>query len=143
MLTSQKRSTEFNISDGISLSAASILGDTGLKGKVVLVTGANRGLGLGFMKYLTERGAVVIGGCRNPDAADEMNELIASVPGSFSVKMDLQSEESLKAAAATVATKVLGATCTVFHPSFGWLLVDLRLDKLFSHIDRSKTSTSS
>jgi len=42
---------------------------------VVLVTGANRGLGLEFARQYREAGWHVIGTARNPDKATELNEL--------------------------------------------------------------------
>lgn len=39
------------------------------------VTGANRGLGLEFVKQLSARGDFVYAACRTPEKADELNEL--------------------------------------------------------------------
>ena len=61
---------------------------------------------MGFVRFLTERGAVVVGAARNPDGAKEMNELLATSPGSFSVVMDLKDDASIRSAAQTVAEKV-------------------------------------
>ena len=44
-------------------------------GQTVLVTGANRGLGLEFARQLHDAGAVVIGTARQPEAADELRSL--------------------------------------------------------------------
>ncbi len=41
----------------------------------VLVTGANRGLGLGFAKYYADAGWSVIAGCRQPDSSDELHQV--------------------------------------------------------------------
>jgi len=43
----------------------------------VLITGANRGLGLEFVRQLLERGEQVIAGCRHPDQAESL-QLLAS-----------------------------------------------------------------
>jgi len=101
----QKRETEFLLAQGLQLAYPPVCRD-GLRGKVVLVTGANRGLGLGFVRYLADRGAIIIGACRNPGAAKEMDELLATAPGSFAVAMDLQSEESIRNAATEVGKRV-------------------------------------
>ena len=41
-------------------------------GTTVLVTGANRGLGLEFVRQLSAKGYTVIGTARKPEAADEL-----------------------------------------------------------------------
>jgi len=100
----QKRTTQFVVAEGYKLAFPPVCGS--LKDKVVLLTGANRGLGLGFVRHLAERGAVIIGACRNPSNAKEMDALLATAPGSFSVALDLQSDESITKAAEEVASKV-------------------------------------
>jgi NAD(P)-dependent dehydrogenase (short-subunit alcohol dehydrogenase family) len=45
----------------------------------VVITGANRGLGLELAKVAAARGMTVIGGCRAPDAADELHALTPHV----------------------------------------------------------------
>ena len=45
----------------------------------VVITGANRGLGLALAQQYTKRGAEVIGGCRNPAAADALGDAGAEV----------------------------------------------------------------
>ena len=45
------------------------------KGRTVLITGANRGLGLEFARQFQEAGAIVIGTARHPDEAEELREL--------------------------------------------------------------------
>ncbi len=46
----------------------------------VLLTGANRGLGLHFTRQYAERGYRIIATCRNPDKADELNAAAAANP---------------------------------------------------------------
>ena len=46
----------------------------------VLVTGANRGLGLEFVRQLKQAGHTVIGTARDPGSAGELTELLASAP---------------------------------------------------------------
>jgi NAD(P)-dependent dehydrogenase (short-subunit alcohol dehydrogenase family) len=41
----------------------------------ILITGTNKGLGLEFVRQYLERGDEVIGTCRNPHTADELQEL--------------------------------------------------------------------
>ena len=45
----------------------------------VVITGANRGLGLALAKQYLQHGTAVIGGCRNPSAADELNAAGAEI----------------------------------------------------------------
>eukprot|EP00658_Telonema_sp_P-2_P070193 TRINITY_DN59783_c0_g1_i1.p1 TRINITY_DN59783_c0_g1~~TRINITY_DN59783_c0_g1_i1.p1 ORF type:complete len:277 (+),score=60.40 TRINITY_DN59783_c0_g1_i1:3-833(+) len=79
-----------------------------LSGVRVLVTGANRGLGLGFVRHLLEQGAIVVAACRTPDKADALNELLAGCDKSFSVKLDIADPDSVQSAAVEVSTR-LGA----------------------------------
>ena len=41
--------------------------------KTILITGANRGIGLGLAQYAALRGYKVIGTARDPGSADELN----------------------------------------------------------------------
>lgn len=62
----------------------------------VLVTGANRGLGLEFVRQLLMRGARVIAACRQPGRALKLTELAAAHPGHLSVMpLDLNKERSI------------------------------------------------
>lgn len=58
----------------------------------VVITGANRGLGLALAKHYIAQGATVIGGCRTPATADELNEACAEVH-----QLDTSSGESIAA----------------------------------------------
>jgi NAD(P)-dependent dehydrogenase (short-subunit alcohol dehydrogenase family) len=59
----------------IALASIPVGAETDWSGKTVLVTGANRGLGLEFARQLHEAGANVIGTARSPEAAEELNAL--------------------------------------------------------------------
>jgi len=62
----------------------------------VLVTGANRGLGLEFVQQLLARGARVIAACRQPGRALKLTELAAAHPGHLHVlPLDLARERSI------------------------------------------------
>src|SRR5512135_1992402 len=62
----------------------------------VLVTGANRGLGLEFTRQLLARGTRVIAACRHPGRALKLTELAAAHPGRLSVlPLDLNKERSI------------------------------------------------
>lgn len=65
----------------------------------VLVTGANRGIGLALAKNYAERGWTVIATARKPERADELNAL-ASMTDNVSVeRMDLLDHEGIDALA--------------------------------------------
>ena len=65
----------------------------------VLVTGANRGIGLALVKNYAERGWTVIGTARKPEKADELNAL-ADANDKVSVeRMDLLDHDSIDALA--------------------------------------------
>ena len=61
----------------------------------VVITGANRGLGLELARVYASRGDEVWGGCRRPEAADELSELTGHV-----VELDMASEASIESFAA-------------------------------------------
>ncbi len=63
----------------------------------VVITGANRGLGLALAQHYTGAGAHVIGGCRHPDEADALRSTGAELH-----RLDTSSEESISAFAAAV-----------------------------------------
>jgi len=56
----------------------------------IVITGANRGLGLALSRVYSERGETVIAGCRNPDAAIELAKLTPHV-----LAVDTGSETSI------------------------------------------------
>jgi NAD(P)-dependent dehydrogenase (short-subunit alcohol dehydrogenase family) len=66
----------------------------------VVITGANRGLGLALAKRYLSRGAIVIGGCRTPTAAHDLNETDAEVH-----ELDTGSGQSITAFAAAVGDR--------------------------------------
>jgi NAD(P)-dependent dehydrogenase (short-subunit alcohol dehydrogenase family) len=62
----------------------------------VLVTGANRGIGLEFARQLLGRGARVFAACRQPGKALKLTELAGAHPGRLSVlPLDLTKERSI------------------------------------------------
>ncbi|KAF7325989.1 NAD(P)-binding protein [Mycena kentingensis (nom. inval.)] len=73
---------------------------------VYLVTGANRGIGLGLVKELATRpNVIVFAGARNP-AAESLVELSATHKNVHPVKITLADEEDNKAAIATIEKEV-------------------------------------
>jgi NAD(P)-dependent dehydrogenase (short-subunit alcohol dehydrogenase family) len=70
----------------------------------ILVTGANRGLGLEFTRQLLERGERVIATCRHPGKALALTSLAAAHPGHLHVlPLDLDKERSIAEAAREAA----------------------------------------
>lgn len=66
----------------------------------VLITGANRGLGLEFARQFAAAGWRVHAGCRNPDAADALNGLAAEAAGAMTVhRLDVTNDEQIAAVA--------------------------------------------
>ena len=66
----------------------------------VVITGANRGLGLALVQQYIKRGAEVIGGCRNPAAADALADTGAEVQA-----LDTGSSDSIAAFAKAVGDR--------------------------------------
>ncbi len=69
----------------------------------ILITGANRGIGLELVKQCLGRGDRVFAGCRKPEEAGELRALLAETSGQLSiVRLDVTSESSLQQARANV-----------------------------------------
>lgn len=77
--------------------------------KRVLITGANRGLGLQFTRGYLERGDQVFAGCRRPETARQLQELQAAHSTSLTiVGMDVGNIESIRKSHAAVRSHVDG-----------------------------------
>ena len=69
----------------------------------ILITGANRGIGLALATLALKRGDKVIAGCRMPESATELSGLQKNYPGHCSIiKLDVVDEQSLESAASIV-----------------------------------------
>jgi NAD(P)-dependent dehydrogenase (short-subunit alcohol dehydrogenase family) len=69
--------------------------------ETVLITGANRGIGLALTGALLRNGYAVVAGCRQPGAATHLQRLAASRPGLVDViLLDVTSDELVSAAVA-------------------------------------------
>ena len=66
----------------------------------VVITGANRGLGLALAKLYRAQGATVIGGCRNPATADQLRDSGAEVH-----QLDTGSGESIASFAGQIGDR--------------------------------------
>ena len=67
---------------------------------VVLVTGANRGIGLALSSVLAEQGWHVLATCRDPEHADELKALAARYPAVTLERLDVTDTAALDALAA-------------------------------------------
>ncbi|MCR9205645.1 MAG: SDR family NAD(P)-dependent oxidoreductase, partial [Halobacteriovoraceae bacterium] len=67
-----------------------------LNGKQVLITGANRGIGLGLAKAINEKGAIVFLGMRNPDSFNTGEQNFAHPENAKPIKIDLGSRETIE-----------------------------------------------
>ncbi|MBE1498310.1 NAD(P)-dependent dehydrogenase (short-subunit alcohol dehydrogenase family) [Amycolatopsis lexingtonensis] len=95
-----------------------------IKGAVVLVTGANRGLGRKFTEALLERGAAkVYAAARNPESVD--------LPGVVPLRLDVTDPASIREAAAIagdVTLLVNNAGSSTGSTLLGGKLEDIRLE---------------
>ena len=74
-----------------------------MESRTVLVTGANRGLGLEFVRQYAEDGWRVLAACRVPDAANELQELASRHPERIRIlAIDVLNAAGVKKAAASL-----------------------------------------
>jgi NAD(P)-dependent dehydrogenase (short-subunit alcohol dehydrogenase family) len=70
-----------------------------LKDKVIAITGANRGIGLGIADCCLSNGAAKVYSIDIGDIGDEFNSLSSKFPGQlFALQADVTKEESIQAA---------------------------------------------
>jgi NAD(P)-dependent dehydrogenase (short-subunit alcohol dehydrogenase family) len=92
----------------------------------ILITGANRGIGLELVRQYLATGNSVIACCRQPDTANDLASLVRENKGNLSIhQMDVADEQSIKACAEALsgtAIDVLVNNAGIMggeHQSFG------------------------
>ena len=91
-----------NITIAVAVVVACIIGQTGPAaetpiGPTVVITGANRGLGLAFARRFSADGFQVIGTARRPDAADDLRALGVRIE-----QLDVTDADSVRRFAQTI-----------------------------------------
>ena len=75
--------------------------------KQILITGANRGVGLELTRQSVQRGDKVWAGCRSPEKATDLEDLSAIYPGQVTIiPLEITNEESIADCAAQIATEI-------------------------------------
>ncbi len=75
----------------------------------VLITGANRGLGLEFVRQCLARGARVFAGCRNPENAGDLQTLVVAHPEQLTIlTLDVTDETTIDASVEIIRSQVDG-----------------------------------
>ena len=73
----------------------------------ILITGANRGLGLELTQQCAQRGDRIFASCRSPEKAAILEEIAAKHPGQVTLlPLDVADEQSIAACVARVAAEV-------------------------------------
>ncbi len=79
----------------------------------VLITGANRGIGLEFARQLAARGDTVIATCRSPESAVDLNRVVEGHSNLSLEALDLQSDESIAALAKRLSSADTRLDCLI------------------------------
>lgn len=101
--------------------------------KVVVITGASRGIGYCLALYLAARGDIVCATCRKHDDVNRMNVLRKSFPNLYLYQLDVTREESVKKSIADIIDDhhridvlINNAANILFGPLEGVLLKQLQ-----------------
>ena len=71
--------------------------------KTVMITGSNRGIGLGFVRHYVNQGWNVIATARRPEAAEDLKAIQADYPNLNIVQLDVTDHARIDALAAELA----------------------------------------
>jgi len=75
----------------------------------ILITGANRGVGLALVTQCVDRGDRAFAGCRSPEKAKELNALASKHPGQITIlKLDVTNQEAISTSVNQTASQVEG-----------------------------------
>jgi len=75
----------------------------------ILITGANRGIGLGFVRHYLAQGWHVFAACRQPDNAGSLHDLRQNYPNQLTIiLLDVTDEASIRAAYETLHAQTNG-----------------------------------
>jgi len=85
--------------------------------KTVFITGANRGLGLEFIRQLNVMGYHTIAGCRNPHNAFKLKQIIKN---ENIIRIDTGDPQSIKAAVAIVRQKIDKLSILINNAGIGY-----------------------
>jgi len=82
---------------------------------IILITGANRGLGLSLARTAVERGHMVLAGTRSLEQRmEQLGELMAAAPGQVvPIRLDVQDEDSVREAARQAAERFGKLDCII------------------------------
>ena len=73
--------------------------------KIVLITGANRGIGHSIMSAFINAGYIVVGTSRSDDGVKKINDTIGDLSKGCGVKMDVTSEKDIQSANKLITDK--------------------------------------
>lgn len=101
----------------------------------VLITGANRGLGLGFTRAYLASGHRVFAGCREPDQASALHDLSPTYPGTLSIFMlDVANQSSIDASYIYVSSLLDGLDILINNAGIPFGLGDWEVSEKFGSL---------
>ena len=71
-------------------------------GKVVVITGCSRGVGLGLVQEYAKRGWQVVATCRSPEKADQLKSIAQDRPDMKVFACDISTDESITACVSAI-----------------------------------------
>ncbi len=102
-----------------------------------LITGGNRGIGLEWVKQLSERGEAVYAGCREPESADKLKKIISD---ENIIALDVKDEDSIQAAVERLKSKTKPLDLLINNAGISGFskLQNIEMD---DHLETFKTNT--